>query len=98
MTTPHRPYWDAALETQPRADWDALKLQLLQKHLAHAYANSPYYRASFDAAGVHPDSVRCLDDIRRFPFITKQTLRERQQAVEPFGDLVAVPERDIVYS
>lgn len=97
MTTPHRPYWDAALETQPRADWDALKLQLLQKHLAHAYANSPYYRASFDAAGVHPDSVRCLDDIRRFPFITKQTLRERQQAVEPFGDLVAVPERDIVY-
>lgn len=97
MTTPHRPYWDAALETQPRADWDALKLQLLQKHLAHAYANSPYYRASFDAAGVHPDSVRSLDDIRRFPFITKQTLRERQQAVEPFGDLVAVPERDIVY-
>lgn len=97
MTTPHRPYWDAALETQPRADWDALKLQLLQKQLAHAYANSPYYRASFDAAGVHPDSVRCLDDIRRFPFITKQTLRERQQAVEPFGDLVAVPERDIVY-
>ena len=97
MTTPHRPYWDAALETQPRADWDALKLQLLQKHLAHAYANSPYYRASFDAAGVHPDALRSLDDIRRFPFITKQTLRERQQAVEPFGDLVAVPERDIVY-
>lgn len=97
MTTPHRPYWDAALETQPRADWDALKLQLLQKHLAHAYANSPYYRASFYAAGVHPDALRSLDDIRRFPFITKQTLRERQQAVEPFGDLVAVPERDIVY-
>lgn len=97
MLSPHRPFWDAALETQPRADWDALKLQLLQKHLAHAYANSPYYRASFDAAGVHPDSVRSLDDIRRFPFITKQTLRERQQAVEPFGDLVAVPERDIVY-
>ena len=97
MTTAHRPYWDAALETQPRADWDALKLQLLQKHLAHAYANSPYYRASFDAAGVHPDALRSLDDIRRFPFITKQTLRERQQAVEPFGDLVAVPERDIVY-
>ena len=26
MTTAHRPYWDAALETQSRADWDALKL------------------------------------------------------------------------
>lgn len=97
MSTQHRPYWDEALETQPRADWDALKLQLLQKHLHHAYNNSPYYRASFDAAGVHPEEVRSLDDIRRFPFINKQTLRERQLAVLPFGDLVAVPERDIVY-
>jgi phenylacetate-CoA ligase len=91
------PYWDAALETQPRADWESLKLGLLQQHLRHAYDNSPYYRASFDAAGVHPDQVKSLDDIRRFPFITKQTLRERQQALPPFGDLVAVPERDIVY-
>lgn len=97
MTTAHRPYWDAALETQPRADWDALKLQLLRQHLRHAYAHSPYYRASFEAAGVHPELVRSLDDIRRFPFITKATLRERQLAVPPFGDLVAVPERDIVY-
>lgn len=95
--TQHRQYWDEALETQPRADWDALKLQLLQKHLLHAYHHSPYYRASFDAAGVHPEEVRSLDDIRRFPFINKQTLRERQLAVPPFGDLVAVPERDIVY-
>ena len=93
----HRPYWDEALETQSRADWDALKLQLLQKHLHHAYYNSPFYRASFDAAGVHPEEVRSLDDIRRFPFINKQTLRERQLALPPFGDLVAVPERDIVY-
>jgi phenylacetate-CoA ligase len=93
----HRPYWDEALETQSRADWDALKLQLLQKHLHHAYYNSPFYRASFDAAGVHPEELRSLDDIRRFPFINKQTLRERQLALPPFGDLVAVPERDIVY-
>jgi phenylacetate-CoA ligase len=91
------PYWDAALETQSRADWESLKLGLLQQHLRHAYDHSPYYRASFDAAGVHPDQVKSLADIRRFPFITKQTLRERQQALPPFGDLVAVPERDIVY-
>lgn len=91
------PYWDEKLETQSRTDWDALKLKLLQKHLHHAYANSPYYKASFDAAGVHPDDVKTLADIRRFPFIEKKVLRERQEAVPPFGDLVAVPERDIVY-
>lgn len=92
-----RQYWDETLETQSRADWDALKLVLLKKHLHHAYANSPYYRRSFDAAGVHPDDVKSLADIRRFPFIDKQVLRQRQQAVPPFGDLLAVSERDIVY-
>jgi phenylacetate-CoA ligase len=90
-------YWDAALETQSRAEWDQMKLALLKKHLHHAYAGSPYYRASFDAAGVHPDQVKSLDDIRRFPFINKSIIRDRQNAALPFGDLCAVPERDIVY-
>ena len=92
-----RPFWDEKLETQSRAEWDALKLDLLKKHIHHAYANSPYYKTSFDAAGVHPDDVKSLADIRRFPFIEKKVLRERQEALPPFGDLVAVPERDIVY-
>lgn len=92
-----RKYWDEKLETQSRSEWDALKLDLLQKHLHHAYAHSPYYRQSFDAAGVHPDDLKNLADIRRFPFIDKRVLRERQTAVPPFGDLVAVPEREIVY-
>jgi phenylacetate-CoA ligase len=97
MSGEERRFWDAGLETQSRAEWEALKLGLLQRHLQHAYDGSPYYRASFDAAGAHPDQVRSLDDLRRFPFINKQTLRERQLARQPFGDLVAVPERDIVY-
>lgn len=99
FSTPSRDdrYWDETLETQSRADWDQLKLSLLQRHLHHAFQGSPYYRASFDAAGVHPGQVKNLDDLRRFPFITKHTLRERQLAVPAFGDLVAVPERDIVY-
>jgi phenylacetate-CoA ligase len=91
------PYWDAALETQTRADWDALKLELLKAHLQHAYNGSPYYRASFDAAGVHPGQVSSLDDLRRFPFTDKAALRDRQIAIPPLGDLVAVPERDVVY-
>ena len=91
------PYWDAPLETQTRAEWGALKLDLLKTHIRHTYNRSPYYRASFDAAGVHPDQVSSLDDLRRFPFIDKHALRERQIAVPPLGDLVAVPERDVVY-
>ncbi|PKO86824.1 MAG: CoF synthetase [Betaproteobacteria bacterium HGW-Betaproteobacteria-10] len=96
-TTVNRKYWDEKLETQSRSEWEALKLDLLKKHLQHAYANSPYYKTSFDAAGVHPDQVKTLADIRHFPLIEKKVLRDRQNAVPPLGDLVAVPERDIVY-
>ncbi|MCA1974590.1 MAG: phenylacetate--CoA ligase [Caenispirillum sp.] len=96
-TADDRPYWDARLETQSRADWDALKLGLLRRHLRHAYDNSPYYRTTFDAAGVRPDDLRSLDDLRRFPTITKSVLRARQEALPLLGDLAAVPERDVVY-
>lgn len=90
-------YWQSTLETQSRGDWSRLQLDLLKTHLHHAYAGSPYYRAAFDAHGVSPDDLHTLDDLRRFPFLTKADIRSRQEAVPPFGDLVAVPERDIVY-
>ncbi len=99
MTVPSddQAYWQASLETQSRSAWRELQLSLLRDHLHHAYNGSPHYRAAFDAHGVHPDQVRTLDDLRRFPFLDKSRIRERQEAVPPFGDIVAVPERDIVY-
>ncbi|SMH46201.1 phenylacetate--CoA ligase family protein [Azospirillum agricola] len=90
-------YWHPGLETQSRADWRQLQLDLLKDHLRHAYDGSPYYHAAFDARGVLPSDLRTLDDLRRFPFLDKATIRDRQIAVPPFGDLVAVPEREIVY-
>ncbi|MBZ8140660.1 CoF synthetase [Rubrivivax gelatinosus] len=90
-------YWEPALETQSRADWDALKLVRLRRHLRHAVDGSPYYRAAFAAAGVGPDDLQSLADLRRFPTLDKHTLRERQLAVPPLGDICAVPERDVVY-
>jgi len=64
----------------------ALQLQRLQKTLAHAYAHSPVYKAKFDAAGVHPDDCKSLADLAKFPFTTKQDLRDNY----PFG-MFAVP-------
>ncbi|GBG57347.1 phenylacetate-coenzyme A ligase [Sporomusaceae bacterium FL31] len=90
-------FWDQQLETQTRQEWEALKLQLLKKHLQAAYEGSPYYRSVFDQAGLRPEKVKTLADIQHFPTMNKIILRERQELVPPFGDIVAVPEQEIVY-
>jgi phenylacetate-CoA ligase len=79
----------ADLDPIERASVDelrALQLDRLTWSLHHAYANVPHYRAAFDAAQIHPDECRSLEDLARFPFTTKADLR----ANYPFG-MFAVP-------
>ena len=92
-----RLYWDSDLETLPRKDLAALQLNQLRQHLELAYTQSPFYRQSFDAAGVSPATLRHLEDLHRFPFVNKATERDRQLAVPDLGDMTAVPEDDIVF-
>jgi phenylacetate-CoA ligase len=80
-----------AIETASRDEIAALQLERLQKSLRHAYANVTHYRAKFDAAGVHPDDLKSLDDLAKFPFTTKADLRDTY----PFG-MFAVPMDDVV--
>ncbi|MGW0584742.1 phenylacetate--CoA ligase PaaK [Streptomyces sp. NPDC002920] len=68
----------------------ALQLERLRATLRHAYANVPFYRESFDKAGVHPDDCRTLADLARFPFTAKADLR----AHYPYG-MFAVPRERI---
>jgi len=68
----------------------ALQLERLRWTLHHAYANVPHYRASFDAAGVHPDDCKELADLARFPMTTKADLRDNY----PFG-MFAVPQDQV---
>src|SRR3954470_11282442 len=68
-----------------------LQLSRMQASLARAYANNRAYRAMFDGAGVGPEDLRSLEDLRRFPFTTKQDLR----AGYPFG-FFAVPREQVV--
>ena len=69
----------------------ALQLERLRETLARAYAGVAHYRRAFDAAGVHPDGLRTVDDLARFPFTTKEDLR----ANYPFG-MFAVPREQVV--
>ncbi|MGH8189611.1 MAG: phenylacetate--CoA ligase PaaK [Steroidobacteraceae bacterium] len=78
------------IETASLDELRALQLQRLQWSLAHAYKNVPHYRSKFDAAGVHPEDLRTLDDLARFPFTTKADLRDSY----PFG-MFAVPREQV---
>ncbi|WP_055523776.1 phenylacetate--CoA ligase PaaK [Streptomyces graminilatus] len=77
------------LDAGERLDAEALRtlqLERLRASLRYAYENVPFYRGSFDAAGVHPDDCRSLADLALFPFTTKADLRDTY----PYG-MFAVP-------
>ncbi|WP_116807110.1 phenylacetate--CoA ligase PaaK [Steroidobacter cummioxidans] len=75
-----------AIERSSVDELKALQLQRLQWSLRHAYDNVPHYKKAFDTAGAHPNDLRTLEDLSRFPFLVKQDFRDQY----PFG-LLAVP-------
>jgi phenylacetate-CoA ligase len=79
------------IETASRDEISALQLERLRWSLRHAYEQVPHYRRKFDAHGVHPDDLRSLADLARFPLSTKADLRDNY----PFG-LFAVPRDQVV--
>jgi phenylacetate-CoA ligase len=79
------------IETASRDEIAALQLSRLRKTLAWAYGQVPHCRAKFEAAGVHPDDLKSLADLAKFPFTTKADLRDTY----PFG-MFAVPMDDVV--
>jgi phenylacetate-CoA ligase len=79
------------IETAGVDELRALQLKRLKATLEHAYANSPVYRAKFNAAGLRPGDCRSLADLAKFPFTTKKDLRDSY----PFG-MFAVPREQCV--
>jgi len=79
------------IETASRDEVAALQLQRLKATLQHAYANVPHYKEAFDAKGVHPEDLRQLGDLDKFPFTVKKDLRDHY----PFG-MFAVPREQVV--
>jgi phenylacetate-CoA ligase len=87
--TPRREDLDP-IEIASRDEIGALQLNRLKWSLKHAYDNVPFYKTSFDAAGVHPYDLNDLADLAKFPFTVKTDLR----ANYPFG-MFAVPREKV---
>src|SRR5262249_40988598 len=82
------------LESIERASEDelrSLQLERLRWSLQPTYQNVATYRRKCELTGIHPDDLRSLDDLRHFPFTTKEDLRVNY----PFG-MFAVPRDEVV--
>ncbi len=79
------------IEIASRDEIAALQLTRLKWSVRHAYDNVPHWRAKCEAAGVHPEDLRTLEDLAKFPFTTKDDLR----ATYPFG-MFAVPREKVI--
>ena len=84
------PFFDEKMETMTRAQIEALQLERLLATVQHCM-NSPFYKKRFEEAGLKPEDIKTLDDIRRIPFTTKQDLRDTY----PFG-MASVPLRECI--
>ena len=79
------------IEKSSLDELQALQLNRMKWSLQHAYDNVAHYRKRFEEAGIHPEDLRTLSDLGKFPLTAKQDLRENY----PF-DLFAVPMDEVV--
>lgn len=72
-----------ALKNQhlPEAELHELQFRKFKELLVHAYRNVPYYRKKYDEAGISPDRINSMEDIRLLPPLT------RAEVVSNFEDL-----------
>lgn len=85
------PIWNPEDETMERDELEKLQAQRLHDIAEWVNARVPFYQRKFKEAGITPDDIHTLDDLKRLPFTTKQDLRDEY----PFS-LFAVPLEEVV--
>lgn len=78
------------IEIASRDEIADLQLTRMRASFSRAYDNVAHYKQAFDAAGVHPDDLKSLEDLAKFPFTQKADLRDNY----PFG-MFAVPMEEV---
>ncbi len=85
------PIYNTEFETMPREGIEAVQIKRLKSTVERVYSAVPFYKKTFDRAGIKPSDIRTLEDLKRLPFTTKQDLRDNY----PY-DMFAVPLKDVV--
>ena len=92
-----RAYWNEEIETISREALEVYQLKQLKEQLTESYTKSPYYKQSFDKANVKPEDLQSLEDLIKFPILTKHDVRERQDVAPIIGDLCVKGEEAVVF-
>jgi phenylacetate-CoA ligase len=98
MAMADTPYWNPRHETMPRDQIEALQVRKLRALVDWADEQVPWQSKRLRDAGVTPDLVRSLDDLRRIPLMTREDWMQGQLDHPPYGPILAAPpERAIRY-
>lgn len=84
-------YWNPRHETLPRAELEALQLRKLRHLVGWTLERAPWQGARLRDAGVTPESLRTLADLRRIPLMTREDWMASEDADPPYGELLAAP-------
>ncbi len=89
-------YWNPILETLPSYKLQRLQVRKFKRIFTWAYQHSAFHRALYDAAGITPDDIRTLADIRHIPTVDKAMMRDIQQKDPfPYGKALCVPLEEV---
>jgi phenylacetate-CoA ligase len=83
-------YWNEEIETMPRKQLEQFQVERLKKTVEIAMGSN-FYAPILKERNITPENIKSVEDIRRFPFTTKNDLRENY----PFG-LASVPLNKVV--
>jgi len=90
-------YWNPVLETLPPDKIRRLQLRKFKRIFQWAYDRSKFHRSLYDKAGIKPEDIRTLEDIRRVPTVEKSMMRDIQRKDPfPYGDALCVPLEEVV--
>lgn len=89
-------YWDREIETMEPDRLRKVQDSKLQEQIQWIYQHSPFYRERMERAGIKPDEILSIEDLRRFPVMDKDDYIAEQEQWPPYGRMLCVPEKDLV--
>ena len=92
----HTEYWNPYLETLSRKQLEKLQLFKFKRIFAWAYSHSKFHRHLYDTAGITPDDIQSLSDVRKVPKVEKSMMQDIQNKEPfPYGDALCVPLEEV---